>query len=185
MGEIGELVQETIDCSGRNISARAFAVGSQAFDKTLKKKLGSDDVSEKEYKDFVVENWWIFEFMGLLGRGGISDAVLDAMKTKIPGYGPTHKIDDVLSYIIKRNVLSNAMPIGFDFHDDLFFEARDEKVFVPKRFVYGLVGTAIFNPVNKDEEVPDNYWLEFGSFRIFVSELWGRSDLLERAVRFS
>ncbi|NNF00490.1 MAG: hypothetical protein HKN25_15840 [Pyrinomonadaceae bacterium] len=185
MGEIGQFVQEAIDCSGRNLSAQAFSLGCRAFDETLKKKLGSEEVSEKEYKDFIVENWWICEFMGLLGRGRISDDVVDAMKAKIPGFGSTHKIDDVFAFIVKRNVITEAMPVGFEFHSSLYFESKDEKIFVPNRFVYGLIGTAIFNPINKDESLPDNYWLEFGSFRIFVSELWGRTDLLERAVNFN
>ena len=185
MTEIGQLVQEAIHCSGRNLSAKAFSSGCKAFDLTMKKQLEKDEISTLESKNFINEHWWIIEFMGLQGRGPISDEILEGMKKKIPGFGPKQMTDDILAYVVKQNLITNSMPIGFEFQHSTFFELKDEKVLVPNRFVYGLIGTAIFHPLNKDEEILDNYWLEFGSFRMFVSELWGRSDLLERAVRFS
>ncbi len=185
MSEIGQLVQESIECAGRNLAARSFSLGCQAFDLTMKKQMETDKTSDFDSKNFIQEHWWIIEFMGLQGRGSISDEILEGMKKKIPGFGTTHMTNDILAYVIKHNLISRSMPIGFDFQQSAFFELKGEKVLVPNRFVFGLLGTAIFHPLNKDEKVMDNYWLEFGNLRMFISELWGRSDLLERALRFS
>ena len=185
MSEIGLLVQNAIDCAGRNLAANAFSFGCRAFDLTMKKQLETEQINDFDSKNFIQEHWWIIEFMGLQGRGPISEEVLTGMRKKIPGFAEKQKTNDILAYLIKQNLITKSMPIGFSFQQAMFFELQNEEILVPNRFVYGLLGTAIFHPLNADEKIMDNYWLEFGSFRMFITELWGRNDLLERAVRFS
>ncbi len=36
----------------------------------------------------------------------------------------------------------------------------------------------------KDEIISDNYWFNISSFKMFVSEFWGRIGLAERIVKF-
>ena len=185
MSEIAEDVQQAIDFSGRALYANAFASACRALDKTRKKQTGNEEASEHDWKNFLQEHWWILEFMGRINHNPISEEVLQEMRGKITGFGPTHKIDDLLTNIIKRNLVTSAMPIGFDFQNAISFETKDGKVFFPQRFVYGFIGIAVFNPVNSEETIKDNYWIEFGAFRTFVSELWGRTDILQRAIRLS
>jgi len=185
MSEIAQDVQEAIDLSSRTLYANSFAVACKALDKTRKKQTGIEDASENDWKDFLQEHWWIIEFMGRINHAPITEEIIQEMRGKFPGFGPNHKIDDLLLHIIKKNLVTSAMPIGFGFQNSVFFEVKDGKILFPQRFVHGLIGVAVFNPVNSDETIEDNYWLEFGAFRTFVSELWGRTDILQRAITLS
>lgn len=49
--------------------------------------------------------------------------------------------------------------------------------------VWGLLAAVVTSPLNKSETVPESYWLTIGTFKMFVSEWWGRLDLAKRIVK--
>ena len=62
-------------------------------------------------------------------------------------------------------------------------EIEKDKLMLPKSLLFALLGSVVFNPVNKDETVADRYWLNIWDFKMFISELWGRMDLAERVIK--
>ena len=46
-----------------------------------------------------------------------------------------------------------------------------------------MLAAVITSPLNKAEAVPDSYWIAVGTFKMFVSEWWGRIDLAKRVVK--
>ena len=182
MSEIGNLVQETIDFGGRNVPTRAFSTACQAFNETAKKHFGEENLTEKEIEHFVKENWWLISFMGFPQALPVSDEILEEARNKILKKGHAIQIEEIVSFIISKNLVTNGLPIGIEFDVSYRFDFRQDRVYIPQKLIYGLLGVSIFHPLNKDETLDENYWFEFGGFRMFVSELWGRQDLVERAI---
>lgn len=186
MSEIGELVRECIDSGSRKLPDRAFTVACLAYSKTFEKVYESaEGASELEKKHFIKENWWILEFMGLKYALPLGEKITGELPKFIPGFHKNHTVQDVFLFLIRQNTVAEAMPLGFEIGELNRFEAREEKLYLPVSAAHALLGAAVFHPVNKNESVPENYWLNFGSFRTFVSELWGRQDLARRAAALS
>jgi hypothetical protein len=52
----------------------------------------------------------------------------------------------------------------------------DGHLHMPDRVVFALLGVAVFSRVNRDQQVPDTYYLSLGSDRFPLNEWWGRED---------
>ena len=95
-------------------------------------------------------------------------------------------IEDIIYHVIRCSLIhsdekdskirwNDAIALGLD---------QDGNLVLNNGLIWGLVSAVVFSPTNKDESVPDQYWLQVGMFRMFISELWGRIDLAKRFVKF-
>lgn len=184
MSKIGQMVKETIDFSNNTVQTLSFTKACEAFNETAKKNFGKDNISENEYANFYKENWWLINLIGLPGSFPVEDEIVETAKTKIFMMGTIYKIEDIILYLVKKNLKTRGLPMGFEFHNLSIFELEENKVMIPKQLIYGILGAVVFNPINKDEEIEENYWIGFGGYKMFVSELWGRMDLAERAMKY-
>jgi hypothetical protein len=54
--------------------------------------------------------------------------------------------------------------------------AEQGKVRLSDRILFGLIAVAVLSPANKDQSVPDGYFLTFGeSAKLMINEWWGRA----------
>lgn len=185
MNTIGELVQETIDFSCRNLPSRALIPACLAYNETAKKVFNREHLTEHDNKNFLMENWWLINFMGMNQSLSLPEDVIREAEKIIPGFNRTRNLGDIILFVVRQNLVSGAIPPGFNFNKINRIDTEDGEILLPPALAQALLGVAIFHPVNKDETISENYWINFGSFRNFVSELWGRIDLAERVMRIS
>lgn len=185
MHTIGELVQETIDFSCRNLPSRALIPACLAYNETAKKVFNREQLTEHDHKKFINENWWLLNLMGMKQPLKLPENVSREAVKIVPGFNRTQNMGDILLFIIRQNVVAGSIPLGFDFNDTNKLDTEDGEILLPPSLSYALLGIAIFHPINKNETISENYWVNFGSFRTFVSELWGRIDLAERVTKLS
>ncbi len=75
------------------------------------------------------------------------------------------------------------LPGGFELISDAAGPARLTRAEIVKdairlsdRIIFGLLAVAVLSPANKDQSIPKNYFLTFGSTEILViNEWWGRA----------
>jgi hypothetical protein len=46
-----------------------------------------------------------------------------------------------------------------------------------------LIAAIVFCPINNNESIPNQYWLQVADFKMFISELWGKMDIAKRVVK--
>ena len=185
MNTIGELVQETIDFSCRNLPARALIPACLAYNETAKKVFNREQLTEHDNKKFLFENWWLINFMGMNQPLKLPEDVIKEAVNIIPGFYRTQNLGDIILFVVRQNLVTGSIPLGFNFNKSNQLDTEDGEILLPPSLAQALLGVAIFHPINKDENISENYWINFGSFRTFVSELWGRADLAERAIKLS
>jgi hypothetical protein len=44
------------------------------------------------------------------------------------------------------------------------------------RVISGLLAVAVLSPVNRDQRVPEGYFLKFADTKLPINEWWGRAD---------
>lgn len=99
----------------------------------------------------------------------------------------TLSIEDIIYHVIRcsfihsdekdlKIIWSNSISFGLDQKGNLILNS--------KFFIWGLISAVVFSPTNKTESIPNEYWLQIGTFKMFISELWGRIDLAKRFVVF-
>jgi hypothetical protein len=77
----------------------------------------------------------------------------------------------------------DALPDGFELLADAAGPDRVTRMHVEKghvrlsdRVIFGLLAVAVLSPANKDQKVPDGYYLSFVGERFPINEWWGRVD---------
>ena len=51
------------------------------------------------------------------------------------------------------------------------------RVRLSDRIIFGLLAVAVLSPANKDQVVPEGYYLTFGeSVKLVINEWWGRAS---------
>lgn len=183
MKQVGELMQEAIEAMESGATDAAFAITCAAVTETLKKSLETENLSGTDYQNFIKQHWRLLTFMGLPQALPLPLAV-EFNLTKIFHGFTLRGAEDLILHLVRQTALMGKLPPQFRFHSGGVLEIRNNQVFVPATFVGGLLGIVIFQPVNKDETVPDKYWLNISDFKMFISELWGRIDLAERVMKF-
>ena len=185
MSEIGELIKEAMNEASQNMPLKAFNLAAKAFDKTAHKYFENAKVSDLDKRKLFYENWWMLHFLTMPYSVPVSEEIIQEATKKAVGFSVSDQIEDILFYIVRHNFSTNGMPVGFGFNSINNFALQHNQILIPERLVLGLIGVVIFNPINVDENIQGDYWFEFGGFRMFVSELWGRSDLVERVMKLS
>jgi hypothetical protein len=85
---------------------------------------------------------------------------------------------------LRETLRTGTLPAEFAFNPVSKFEVATGTMLLPRGLVNGLLGSVIFNEVNKNETIGEKYWMNISDFKMFISELWGRADLAERIRRF-
>jgi hypothetical protein len=50
------------------------------------------------------------------------------------------------------------------------------KLRLSDRIIFGLLAVAVLSPVNRDQRVPDGYFLAFADTKLAINDWWGRGD---------
>lgn len=146
--------------------------------------------SNARFTQFLRENYAIFGPMAVPG--------IDLVKTrwpvkvthpKAPGGKPD--LADII-YGIHRCTHGHGaeLPNGFALllnasgpHRVTHLIVEKGKVRLSDRVIFGLIGVAVFSPVNLDQCVPPDYHLTFAGETLLINDWWGRaSDFTKRAA---
>jgi hypothetical protein len=75
----------------------------------------------------------------------------------------------------------DELPNGFELLRDAAGPPRLTRMRVEKgkvqmsdRVIFGLLTVAVMSPINRDQRVPDGYYLMFGQTKLPINEWWGR-----------
>ena len=183
MNQVGELIQETIEAMECGATEAAFASACAAIDATLKKSLETSALSSGDYQKFIKQHWQLLAFMGLPRALPLPMNVDFRLKTMIHGFH-INGAEELILHLVRQTAAMGRTPAQFKFHMGHAFEIRGNQIFVPVTLIGGLVGIVIFQPANKNQTVPEKYWINVSDFKMFVSEFWGRIDLAERIMNF-
>ena len=178
---VGESVRKAIDDWGQKETDAAVLHACNAVDGTAKKlhpSLGSNARFTKLLRDN-------YAILGSMGAPGI-----DLDKTRFPvrvqnpkAAGGKPDIADVI-YGIHRCTHGHGdeLPDGFGLFSDAAgpaqvtrMEVESGKVRLSDRIIFGLLGVAVFSPINTDQRVPDGYHFTFASKVLPINEWWGRA----------
>jgi hypothetical protein len=183
MKQVGKFVREAIEATERGALESAFVSTCAAIDETLKKSLAQTDVSSGDYREFIKRHWRLLTFTGLPRALPLSLKVEFGLTRLVHGF-QLRNAEEAVFHIIRQTAVVGHLPAQFKFHQGFAFEMEGDKILVPATLIRGLIGIVIFQPANKGESVPDNYWINISDFKMFVSEFWGRIDLAERIMDF-
>jgi hypothetical protein len=184
MKKIGEIVQESIDFMERGLFEKAFTNACIACRETIKKVNEKDELILFDYKTFVDEHWNLLVFMCF---PGIKSPYLDVQFViKEISMNPRrdYTIKEIVVYLLTYTLRYGRMPSDITFFSGNGFEKNNDRLFVSGNLVKGLLALLIVHPINKNETIPDKYWINISDFKMFISELWGRIDLAERVRKF-
>lgn len=181
---VSELVRETIDFIDRGFYEQAFVEALQAIIETAKKAYKKEDLSDDDQRQFVRENWALISFMGMPGAAPLSMNIRAEFKRIIPAFNAHHGVEELITYVAGQTLLHNKLPGAISFNIQNTFEVKNRQILLPTAIIFGLIGSVIFHPVNKDETISDKYWFSVSDFKMFISEFWGRRDLAERIMKF-
>jgi hypothetical protein len=181
---VGQNVQEAVDLMEKGLPQLAFAKACAAISETIKKAVGKTDLAEGDFRRFIRENWQLISFMGLPNALPLPLDIPFKLKRVMPRFNVHHGVEEIISLVISQTLFIGKLPSEFAFNSNGLFEAKDNRFFLPNTLLGGLLGIVIVQPINKDETVPDKYWMNIADFKMFTSELWGRIDLAERIMNF-
>jgi len=181
---VRENVKEAVDLMERGLPQLAFVAACAAIGETIKKMSGKTELSEGDYQRFIRENWQLISFMSLPQALPLPMNIPFGLKRIVPKFNVHHSAEDIILLVISQTLFIGKLPTEFAFNSNGFFEVKNNKFFLPNTLLGGLLGIVIVQPINKDETVPDKYWMNIADFKMFTSELWGRIDLAERIMKF-
>ncbi|HLM62559.1 MAG TPA: hypothetical protein VK308_17285 [Pyrinomonadaceae bacterium] len=183
MNQVGELIQETIEAMECGATDAAFAAACAAVEVTLKKSLETDALTGGDYQKFIKQHWQLLSFMGLPRALPMPLDVDFKLKGIVHGFH-INGAEELILHFVRQTAAMGRTPAQFKFHSGHAFEIRANQIYIPATLIGGLVGIVIFQPANKNQTVPDKYWINISDFKMFVSEFWGRIDLAERIMNF-
>ena len=184
MNTVGELVQEAVDLMNSGAYERAVPPTAMAIDLTAQRINEKDVFSELDCGRFLKENWPLITFMGMPRALPLAMDIPFALKKIIPTFNSLHGALEIVSLVVTETLKQRKMPTEFSFNSTGKFEIKNKKLLLPSGLVCGLLGSVIFHPMNKDEQIGDMYWISISDFKMFVSELFGKQDLAERIMKF-
>lgn len=179
MKTTGELIREAIDLMNGGALEAAFVPMSAAIGETAKKTFETEN-----YQKFIKENWHLISFMALPRALPLPLNVPFGVKRIVPTFNSQHGAEEIILYAVRQTQATGRMPAGFGFNISDTFEIKQNKLLLPRSLLAGLLGVVIVQPANKNETIPDEYWMNIADFKMFISELWGRIDLAERIRKF-
>ena len=184
MNTVGEYVQEAADFMNSGSFQRAVAPTALAIEATIQKSLDKTSLSEDDFKRFIKLHWALINFMGMPRALPLPMNIPFGLKRIMPQFNVHHGAEDIILLVIRETLKFGRMPAEFAFNSSGSFEIKGSKLLLPRGLVNGLLGSAIFHPINQSETIGEKYWMNISDFKMFISELWGRQDLAERIMRF-
>ncbi len=176
MKKVGELVQEAIDLMNSGLAQYAFVPTVAAMNETAKDFGGCEN--------FVKENRDLIAFMGLPHALPLPMNISFAAKRIVPQLSLSPNAQEIILFAIRETLRNGNLPNAFSFTPNGEFEIKENKLFLPESLIFGLLGSVILHPENRNEQIGDKYWMNISDFKMFISELWGRRDLAERIRKF-
>lgn len=184
MAKISETIQESIDLMERGLYEKAFTKAALVCRETIKKDLEKDELTLSDYKNFVDEHWGLISFMCFPHSKSPYLDLQFVIKEISMNPRRNYTLKEIVVYLLTYALKYKKLPPDMTFFAGNNFEKNNNRLFIPGTFVSGLLGLMVVHPVNKNEEIPDKYWINISDFKMFVSELWGRIDIAERVRKF-
>ncbi|MCY7376892.1 MAG: hypothetical protein LH472_13110 [Pyrinomonadaceae bacterium] len=178
MKTVSELVQETIDLMEKGLFDAAFQTAGAAFEATAEKASETGN-----YREIVDEYWRVISFMGF-PHLTFSHLEIPIVIKEISPNPRSYSLKELVVFVLTDTLRNGKLPENVELTAVGGFEKRGGRLLIPTNLTFGLLGYAIFNPINKDEVISDKYWLNISSFKMFIAEFFGRIDLAERIVKF-
>lgn len=182
--KIGEMIQESIDLMERGLYEKAFARVAFVCQETIKKDLEKDELILSDYKNFIDEHWHLISFMCFPRSKSPYLDLQFVIKEISLNPRRNYTVKEIAVYLLTYTLKHKKNPSDISFFSGSNFEVNNNRLFIPGTYVSGLLGLMVVHPVNKDESIPDKYWINISDFKMFVSELWGRIDIAERVRKF-
>lgn len=185
MVTVGDRIKEAIDDINQEKLELALSHVCIAIDITARKLSGAEKSKKTDYKKFLLEYMWLITYMGIPGlmAPGISfNFKHKDIKSDAEG---RCGIEDVIYHVIRCGLIHST---GADSkivwsHDINISDGKN--LVLPDNLIWGLIGAVVFCPANKDELIPEIYWISIDGFKFFIQEIWGRVDLAQRVIKLN
>lgn len=179
---VGNSARKAIDDWEAGELDSAMLHACNAIDGTAKKlypKLGSN----ARFTQLLRDNYSILGPTGMPGINiGETRFPVKVDRPKAPGGQPD--LADVI-YGIHRcsHGHGDELPGGFELIQDVRGPMRQTRCEIQRgsirlsdRIIFGLIAVAVLSPANKDQHVPDGYYLTFGATeKLIINDWWGRA----------
>jgi hypothetical protein len=183
MKTIGQLVEETLDYSDRGLFDAAFLPACEALRQTAEMAYANERSAEPEFQRYIREYWYLISFMGIPRRDSIPPNLPFSLRRAVPSFNIPNIYEEIVIHAVRHTLATHRIPLELGFNSFGATEVEGEKLLLPKSLLFALLGSVVFNPINKNESVAEKYWLNIWDFKMFISELWGRIDLAERVIK--
>lgn len=181
MKSIGQLVEETINVSDRGLPEFAFYHACEALNRTALATYKDEELTEPAFQKYIRDNWRLISFMAL-GGADFPENLPFTLRRSVASLQMPFVARDVIIHAVRHTLSTRQMPLDIGFTRFGQIKVENEKLLFSTNFLFAILGSVIFNPINKDEKVPDRFWISIWDFKMFISELWGRMDLAVRVM---
>jgi hypothetical protein len=182
MDKLGKLIEQTIELGDRGLFELAFVSACEAIQQTADNLYQDEELAEPSFQRFLRDNWRIISLLAITRDLQIPTDIPLAVRQSIPGNLMANSAEQLVIYTVRQALAMKRMPISLGFVKRGGMMVDGEKLLIPKSLIFAMLAAVIVNPINKDQSVGDKYWLNMWDFKMFISELWGRDDLLKRIV---
>jgi hypothetical protein len=182
MTTLGNLIEQTIEYGDRGLFELAFVPACETVRQTAEKLYQGEENAEPAFQRFLRENWRIISLLAITRDLQIPADIPLAVRQAIPGNAIVNSAEELVIYAVRQTLAMNRMPLALGFNKRGGTVVEGEKLLLPKSLIFAMLAAVIINPINKDETITDRYWLNMWDFKMFISELWGRNDILRRII---
>jgi hypothetical protein len=182
MDKLGKLIEQTIELGDRGLFELAFVPVCEAIELTANRLYQGEEIAEPAFQRFVRDNWRAISLLAITRDLQIPADIPLAVRQAIPGNLMADSAEQLAIYAVRQTLAMKRMPIALGFVKRGGMKVEGEKLLIPKSLIFALLTVVIVNPINKNESVDDKYWLNMWDFKMFISELWGRDDLVKRII---
>lgn len=183
METIGDLVKESIDFAEREIYDLAFVYACDALDRTARKEFTQENLPEPPFQMFIKHHWTLISFIGMRHNVSLPLELPFRLRRAIPTVTSFNMTGEMVIFAARQSLINRRLPPEMLLDRVFVTEIRDDKLLFPRGLIFGLLSSVVLHPLNKNEKIPDNYWLNLAEFKMFISELWGRDDLGKRIIK--
>jgi hypothetical protein len=182
MNTLGKLIEQTIELGDRGLFDLAFVSACEAIRLTADKLYQGEDIAEPPFQRFVRDNWRMISLLAITRDLQIPADLPLAVRQAIPGNLMADSAEQLTIYAVRQTLAMNRMPVSLGFVKSGGMVVEGERLLLPRSLIFAMLAALILNPINKNESVDDKYWLNMWDFKMFISELWGRDDLIKRII---